>query len=375
MHRILSLSALAALAGNMGSLAFQLSAGLNLVPAQFRSPNSQRACRSISMQASSSLGSVAAPYKEYLLETAKVPESTIPARLGTLLTLLNQIQGQEMVDVSSRKGLHPLFVPLTKKDDVYTGILRWPTAPENLPLPIVKTSGEGLSLYSPDPEHLIRRLVAEADAAEREDIDDIIALGNEGLQGALYEKGSVAGLKVGVEKYLLLRVGPFPDVFEQLALDHRSKGSDQSALVAAERANEVFKGWARPYSFYASLLHEIGGRNQESKDAAKVAMRMPLWTAAYDRESMVKLTKLAGYSELASVQKMYQNLVEDKQEGKITEGKAPAQAALDRTAYVMDAVMLGNRDLEGGWDSIREDLAELYEEGGIPELATFVKSC
>jgi len=317
-------------------------------------------------------GTDATKYVDYLKGPAGLGEVVVPSRLGNLLGLLQIVAGEELADPHNRKGLHPLFIPLTKKEGTYTGILRWPTPPEDLPVPIVRTNGLGMKLLSNDPEHLIRRLVVEADAADHPDIEGIVEIGNQQLgQDQHYHQGDVQKLNLGVDKYLLMRVGPFMDVYENLVQGHLGREDEQSALVAAERSNSVFKGWGRPYAFYSNVMKNMYARELESKDAAKVAMRLPLWTAAYDSEELEKLVALAGYTEMKTAEQLYEKMAADEQKDKITEGKAPMQVALDRTAHVMDRAMFQ----EAGWDGIRDELAELYIEGGIPELADFVKNC
>jgi hypothetical protein len=47
----------------------------------------------------------------------------------------------------------------------------------------------------------------------------------------------------GVDKYILLRVGPFPDLYERMAAQHAARGDEQSALIAAEANNAKFNGF------------------------------------------------------------------------------------------------------------------------------------
>ena len=49
-----------------------------------------------------------------------------------------------------------------------------------------------------------------------------------------YEMGSVEQLGYGLDKYVLLRVGPFPDLYETMSNQHLSKGDNKSSLIAAE---------------------------------------------------------------------------------------------------------------------------------------------
>lgn len=71
----------------------------------------------------------------------------------------------------------------------------------------------------------------------------------------------------GLGGYLLLRVGPFPDVYELLAAEHLSKGNPQSALVAGEKARSVFAEWGHTHAAHASLLGAIAGYELEARDA------------------------------------------------------------------------------------------------------------
>jgi len=44
-----------------------------------------------------------------------------------------------------------------------------------------------------------------------------------------------------------------------------------------------------------------------------------------------------------------------------------SQVALDQSAFLLDVATV-----DGSWDAVREKLAALYEEGGLPEMAKFV---
>lgn len=55
-------------------------------------------------------------------------------------------------------------------------------------------------------------------------------------------------------RYHALRIGPFADVYEWLTASHLEKGDTTAALASAEKANEIFVGWGRPYGHYARVL-------------------------------------------------------------------------------------------------------------------------
>ena len=67
---------------------------------------------------------------------------------------------------------------------------------------------------------------------------------------------------------------------ENLAKSHLKKGDTVSALVASEwyMRNNHFPNWARPYEFASELLSSLGKRDEEARDMARVALRLPWWT-------------------------------------------------------------------------------------------------
>lgn len=63
-----------------------------------------------------------------------------------------------------------------------------------------------------------------------------------------------------------------------------------SSLVTSEwyMRNDHFPGWARPYEFAAELLSGVGKRDEEARDMARVALRLPWWTLAHGYEASAK---------------------------------------------------------------------------------------
>ena len=72
----------------------------------------------------------------------------------------------------------------------------------------------------------------------------------------------------GLDGLLLTRVGPFAASYERLALKHLASGSEQAALIAAERSQDVLPAWGRPFGFHARMLQGLG-REEE--------VGMPVW--------------------------------------------------------------------------------------------------
>ena len=137
----------------------------------------------------------------------------------------------------------------------------------------------------------MRRIACENDVAEAPG-RDLVSLYNTGLGNgklapaldAPYESGSVDQLGYGLDKYVLLRVGPFPDLYGQMAITHKAKGDESSSLIAAEAANGKFSGFASSFREYAKLLVSFPNREEEARDAARICLRMALPSIGLDME-------------------------------------------------------------------------------------------
>ena len=82
----------------------------------------------------------------------------------------------------------------------------------------------------------------------------------------------------------MLRVGPFQDIYETLALGHAKNGDESSALISAEAANGKISGFASTFRFYARLLSTFPNREEETRDAARMCLRLPLPSIGLDTE-------------------------------------------------------------------------------------------
>lgn len=309
---------------------------------------------------------VVSEYSRYLKDVACVAP---PAYLDGILTVLSEVLGEEFVQPSDRAALHPFLVPLTSAaDGAVTGLLRWPTAPNDMELPVVRTlAGDlGLELLAVSSRCYVLRALAAADfsgrVAEREQIRAGCFLDTG------YRDGDVDKSSLGLERFLIMKVGPFPDLYEGLVAFHNAKGDSQSALVTCEKAATVFPGWGRAHVFHAEMLSSMG-RETEARDAARFSLQLPLWTLG-GHEKVRAMGRLAGYEDDESLGKIYLRLYEDKREHEIGDGKAPEQVALDRAAYLLDYAVASCAE---DWEHTREPLSELYQEGTLNEIATFVR--
>lgn len=273
-----------------------------------------------------------------------------PSRLEALLMYLAG-GNPEIVDPSERRGVHPLLVPLARDDQGHVlAFLRWPTPPPNAPLPIVRQEGAQLRLLANSTDELLRRELATRDATPGEAPGALLEAANQA--GTLYEPGELLRSGLPLKAFLLVKVGVTPEFFEELALAHLERGDEQAALITADRGCMGAPGWARPHAFRAQLLEQLG-RIEEARDSARMALLEPVWTLGRPFEPVARL---AGWRDpITSVS--YRRLATD-----------PDKPILDRAAHLMDAVAV-----EGGaWDDVRLQLAAMYAEAGLDEMARFV---
>jgi len=296
-------------------------------------------------------------------------------------------------------NLHPHLYPLAKSKSTGNFICALrrayaDDAPElhenasNALWPIVeaKLDGPGIRLLALNSEYLMRRIVCECDSSgSRKELIDLYnkdlgkdIIKDEGLDRP-YEEGSVDRLGYGVDKFVLLRVGPFPDIYRNLALGHAKREDESSSLIAAEVANSKISGFASTFLFYSTLLNSFPNRSEETRDAARICLRMPLpsigLTAQEFREVAV-LGKIANETDsdeeiFAKLQIQYQKIRDHDNQDDPRGGNAdmtPEQKAIDEANYLIDTTALTGSD----WSNVRPKLAKIYKSVGQDDMARFV---
>jgi len=340
------------------------------------------------------------------------------SRLDTLQTLLNKagapgvhtcnIPGDlEPVNAHQNETLklHPHLYPIAKstaKPDHYICALRRAYADDalyesstNAPWPIVeaKLNGPGYTLLSLNSEHMMRRMAAQADGGESSpdvNADEIVDLYNEhlgkGLQVVesafdnLYDRGAVEKLGYGVSKYVLLRVGPFPDLYEEMASQHSQRGDESSALIAAEAANGKLTGFASTFKFYAELLSSFPNREDEVRDAARVCLRMALPSIGMNTADFVRVSQLAALctrnddrnTALDNMKAMFEKIKNHEEENeKEKANMTPEQVAIEDANQILDKMVFVDDD-DRDWTTVRKELGDIYASAGLDEMASFV---
>lgn len=366
---------------------------------------------SILLKPSSSfiVGTKSTVLRSHRLFSSAVTVENGVSRLSTLQTMLKKYgaPGSEgcaiagdLVEVEEQNSdLHPHLYAIaqsSKTGNYICGLRRCYANDDpgyvtsnNAPWPIVESApkSRGYTLLALNSEHLMRRIACESDFSNGEGGKEIVSIYNEGLgkgilESALdapYEEGSVEKLGYGCEKYTLLRVGPFPDLYSTMALGHRDRGDEASSLIAAETSNGKFTGFGSTFLFYARLLSSFKSREDEARDAARMCLQLPLPSIGHldsDFKEVSVLGQVANESDsneeaLSKLQAFYEKVrSKEEEEGAAASqsGKTEQQMIIDEANYLLDRTALGSAD----WSEIRAELAEKYCEAGRQDMADFV---
>lgn len=244
-------------------------------------------------------------------------------------------------------------------------------------LPVVRMQRNGLTvqLLARSAEEYIHRAMAEEEeeagaTAEGSHGPVAAAAGDEGA--ALYEPGAAqrSGLP-SLAAYLTRKAGMYCDVAESLALAHLKKGDTMSALITAEwyMRQGHFPEWARPYEFNSWIMKEVG-RGEESRDVARIAMRMPWWSL---HDGFAAMRDTAGMSGDAAAVRAALDEQDEMANGGVLKGmyrtnpKSDKQRRMDEAAHLLNRAAAG----EVAWDDIRGALAEEYMAAGLTDVARF----
>lgn len=288
-----------------------------------------------------------------------------PDHLHHLLKVL-QTRGETIISPGAKQGLLPLAIPLSENPSgAVTALLRWPTAPSGMDMPVVEVRKYGAWLLAKNVDQYIHRILVEEDVNGSKKSEDVLFNASSEAGKKLYQRGDFAGSQVpNLDSYLLKKVGLFPDVIERKVMRHFENGDQVSALGTGEfyTKKDHFPGFARPYVFNASILLKVG-RVSEAKDAARVALKSPWWTLGCEYQEVADIAQW----EDEQIEYIKEKVTEEGRQEDIKKGKEPVQVALDEAAFLLDLA-----SIDGSWDDCLERIAECYNEAGLNEIAKFV---
>ncbi|ESQ53732.1 hypothetical protein EUTSA_v10025679mg [Eutrema salsugineum] len=284
-----------------------------------------------------------------------------PMHLPHLLKVL-QTRGETIISPGAKQGLIPLAIPLSKDSSgLVTALLRWPTAPPGMDMPVVEVWRSGVRLIARNVDEYIHRILVEEDAQELTELYHASAEAGE----KLYTKGAFAESQIeNLDVYVLKKVGLFPDVLERKVLRHFEEGDHVSAMVTGEfyTRKDLFPGFGRPFVYYANILQKLG-RNSEAKDAARVALKSPWWTLGCPYEEVASIAQW----EDEQIEFIREKVSEEGRFEDLKKGKDPIQVALDVAAFLLDLA-----SIEGTWSESVDHIAKCYEEAGLHDISKFV---
>ena len=293
----------------------------------------------------------------------------------------------QAVSGTQNPEIHPYLQPLVQSisSGHFICVYRTPWAETDISsdaislqgsFPIVETyeGSPGFRLLSMNGERLMRRIVCECDATDSN--IDLIDLYNEDAPEA-YDRGSVKQFKYGVDKYVLMHVGPFPDLYQQLALSHED---EQSSLIAAETSNRKLPGFASNYLFYAKLLTRLENREEETRDAARMCLRLPLASVGMDTDDFEQVAVLgqlctadkAPQIAMEKLKEMYELIKEKDQEDQPgSNDKTPDQRVIDECTAILDEALLSKLPYSN--KGLRNQLSTKLRSIGRNNLAELVE--
>ena len=290
------------------------------------------------------------------------------------LQALMRAQGHLPCESTSRAGLHPLVVPLanTESGEVL-GLVRWPA--QDGGLTIVRTRSQAghadvdvtsLSLQPcGSPAQFARRAAVEADMATEDKLSaSIMSAATEATieaGGEPYVAGEFASTRLGANQFMLMRVGPFADVWESIARGQMEKGDETAALVAAERASSLNPGWGRCVYLQSVLMGSLG-RSEEQRDLALSALEAPFWTLGSPLREVLGAAQLSHVEDLRGLVRAMEDKVREQQNAP---PRTAEELAFLRALDALDEVVR----TEGLWDDARPVVAAELRKAGLHDAA------
>ncbi|CAL4912153.1 unnamed protein product [Urochloa decumbens] len=299
------------------------------------------AARRASSAASPTAAAAAVTAYDHASFVKEIAATDPPEHLNSLLNVL-QARGEKIVSPGAKRGLIPVVVPLSESPaGNLTSLLRWPTAPTGMEMPVVEVRKHGLWLMAKNVKQYIHRILVEADIYADTGADVWAAVDEAGEN--LYTKGDFKESQLAdLDAYLLKKV---------------------SALITGEfYTRDQFPGFGRPFVFNAEILKRVG-RTSEAKDSARVALKSPWWTLGCSYE---EAAELAGWED-EQIEFIREKVTEEGKREDLKKGKAPEQVVLDEAAFLMDLACV-----DGNWDDVVDRIAECYREAGLDDIAKFI---
>ncbi|CAK0905629.1 unnamed protein product [Prorocentrum cordatum] len=283
----------------------------------------------------------------------------VPRKLEVFLNVL-QASGFTVLGKDDWRGLgdlHPFMMPIATRGegddaDVVGLLLRTPNGQALQPDEYQVVSQKPrktwkLVLWSLTMDKWIAKRAEEAKFENSEQDQGVL----EAVKDA-YDFKFKGGDRSSLNKWLLLQVGAFPDVYRQLADELLLRGDPKSALSVADTMRDAFgTQWAFPHSYQCGILRNHYNqpdsddperrtdRNMEADHSAERCFKTgyPLWSLAEedDLEFLLGEAKMPRLEDMDSLRVFYLGRVVNDQRaavrtGDISEGCATLAKAGER---------------------------------------------
>lgn len=305
---------------------------------------------------------------------------SVPRKLGVFLSVL-QASGCHILGRDEWRmvggDLHPFILPMATlgalDDDIeVVGLLiRTPTGSALSPdmFQVVKQAPRkswAVRLLATDMEKWIMKRAEEANFRKEQQDRPVI----EATKDA-YKVRFSGSDQTALDKWLLLEVGAFPEVYRNLAEGQLAKGDAKSALCIADTMRDAFGTlWGFPHAYLCRVLRDhFNGKREESREAEAEhsAVRCfktgyPLWTLQEedgDLQLLLNEAKMFRLGDVNALRAFYMKRTTDDQRAAVRTGSTTSGCAtVAKAQALMDAVCCGHKS----YNSIRKELSELYDE-------------
>jgi hypothetical protein len=284
--------------------------------------------------------------------------------------------------------LHPYLVPLAVSDQKeYICALRNPsdeltmTTKADWPLVYTTTQQHGYQWLAQNAEQFMQRLVIAHETIQDSQTETLLSLYNDGAT-TVYTAGAAQQFPYGPDKYTLLKVGPFTDLYQAVAWSHWQDRQDEaSALIAAETCQAKCSTPMGHHSlFYAQLLSQCPNRAEEARDAARTCLRLPLSTLVDTKLPFMEttpawqdvvvdlgqLTPSSSNDSHAIVREWYFKIKQaESSQQQQDDDKTPQQRAVERANDILDLAVLDKTP----YRQVREAVADCLREAELWDMA------
>eukprot|EP00520_Triparma_pacifica_P015239 CAMPEP_0118656828 /NCGR_PEP_ID=MMETSP0785-20121206/13689_1 /TAXON_ID=91992 /ORGANISM="Bolidomonas pacifica, Strain CCMP 1866" /LENGTH=359 /DNA_ID=CAMNT_0006549697 /DNA_START=74 /DNA_END=1150 /DNA_ORIENTATION=+ len=273
--------------------------------------------------------------------------------------------------LTSTPNLHPYLQPIYQEEASELQLCVLHTLGAKPSLAISKPGHSGYEVICNNEDDMVRRVLANAEVEGKVGKDEIEGIAS-GLNGIEYKPGEAGmlGLKLGVQKYSLLKIGPFRDYYDYVACEKLNGGKDDVDVLATVEVGNGKFGDGRGMLFYAEVLERLdstsGGRGGEVRDAARGVIKtgLGLGSIGVDLKGRIERARVLG-----GIEGEFKDWYKRVKDAEASQGSAPSagdndegskdelEMAFEEGKEVCDVWCLEKE----GWEGCKEEVAKCFE--------------